>query len=391
MKTKVLLLAAALLTVSMNMMASEPDVWDGTTRTAFDAKEKGDSAANPILINSAAELAYLAKQVFDGVDLYAGKYFKLTTDIDLNEQEWLPIGYHYTNAINHHFKGSFDGAGHKILNLTISKAIKIENPTSAGQMIDVSTYALFGAIEGAGRGVELGGVTLKNLGVESGMISVGASVGGLVAWAGGVGIKECYNKANLEGTSYVGGIVAYPVTPSVDVINCYNMGDLKITANATSNKAIGGIIGATTTAYILNCYNFGNVTVNGSIPAGTWGGLTGTYQASREPINSYYVETCVSGGNSRGTKYTEEEMLDPMFLVTINNDQDPAKWVADADVINYGLPILYWEVDAPSALVSVNDTKNTKGIYSILGQYMGDNLQNLPKGMYIVNGKKLTK
>lgn len=389
MKKKLFLVAVSLLTMSAHIVAGEPDVWDGTTRTAFDITNKGDSAS-PYLINSAAELAYLAQQVFDGEDLYAGKFFKLTTDIDLNGNEWLPIGYHFTNAINHHFKGSFDGDGHKIFNLVISQPIKIQNPTDPSAMIDVSTYALFGAMEGAGRGAELGGTTLKNLGVESGMISVGASVGGLVAWGAGTCIKECYNKASLEGTSYVGGIVAYPVNPSVDVINCYNMGDLKITANATANKAIGGIIGATTTAYILNCYNFGNIVVNGSIPAGTWGGITGTYQASREPINSYYVETCIGGGNSRGTKYTEDEMLDPLFVLTINNDQDPIKWVADDALINYGLPVLFWEADSSTAFDNITETPKSTGAYSILGQYMG-NISDLPKGIYIVDGKKIIK
>lgn len=36
-------------------------------------------------------------------------------------------------------------------------------------------------------------------------------------------------------------------------------------------------------------------------------------------------------------------------------------------------------------------TQTTKGIYDIHGIYRGNNLQNLPKGLYIVNGKKIIK
>lgn len=381
-------LLATCLLAPMCSFAQNIDIWDGETKTPFVEEGRGD-ADNPFLIESAAHLAYLADQVFYGNNLYAGKYFRLTTDIDLNEHEWLPIGYHFTNAINSHFKGSFDGDAHKIYNLTITKPIKIPNPTDESQMIDVSTCALFGAIEGKGRGAELGGVSLTDLGIESGAISVGATVAALVGWAAGVSINSCYNKANLEGTSYVAGIVAYPVSPSVDVMNCYNMGNLMVTANATANKAIGGIIGATTTAYILNCYNFGNITVNGSIPAGTWGGLTGTYQASREPINAYYVETCISGGNTRGTKYTEQEMLDPLFVLTINNDQEPVKWITDEEMLNYGLPILSWEAPMPSGVEDIVHSDAPAAVYSVLGQYMGTDINALPRGIYIQNGKKI--
>ncbi len=339
--------AAFFMLVSVSM-AQQTDYWDGSVTPFSTDNNAGESAENPILINSGAQLAYLAQQVNDINDpnLYDGKFFKLTTDIDLDGNEWTPIGWHLTNAYNRHFGGSFDGNGHIISNLVISKDILIPAASGTGTS-NISSYALFGAVQGSERGARY----IKNLGIESGSIKGTGSVAAFVAWGAGVTIAQCYNKASIDGTSYVGGIAAYCVSPSVDVINCYNMGAVKITANATSNRAVGGIMGQTTTAWITNCYNFGDVSVNGSIPANTWGGITGTFQTTRQPINSYYATSSVANGNSYGTAITEANMLAPDFILTINNDQDPVKWVADADMINYGLPILNWEVNG---ITSVN-------------------------------------
>lgn len=62
------------------------DVWDGKTVTPFSTGDSenplGDSEATPILIENAAQLAYLAEQV-NGGNTYQGKYFKLAKDIAL--------------------------------------------------------------------------------------------------------------------------------------------------------------------------------------------------------------------------------------------------------------------------------------------------------------------
>lgn len=339
------LLAALILVVSA-ATAQDVDYWDGSASAFSTENNAGESAENPILIESAAQLAYLAQQVnaITDYNLYEGKYFKLTKNLDLDNQEWTPIGWHFTNAYNRHFKGNLDGAGHTIANLAISDPYMVPHPTAGNPDVNCSTYGLFGAIEGAARGA----LYLKNLGIVSGRVSGTGSVAAFAAWSCGVAISQCFNKATLEGTSYVGGITAYPVSPSSDVINCYNMGSAKITATATANKAVGGLIGSTTTAWITNSYNFGDVIVNGSIPAGAWGGVTGVFQSTRQPVNTYYVSNCVSNGNSYGTSVSEATMMSPTFVLDINNDQDPAKWSADKNNTNFGLPVLMWEIDPTS-------------------------------------------
>lgn len=77
---------------------------------------------SPYLINNLEDLKkfrdYVDTLSTDGVSQYAGKYIKLTADIDLSSiDNWNPIG---TMSGDHgSFKGVFDGDGHKIKNLKV--------------------------------------------------------------------------------------------------------------------------------------------------------------------------------------------------------------------------------------------------------------------------------
>ncbi len=72
--------------------------------------------ANPYVIKTAAQLAYMAKQINAGKELTA--YYVLGADIDLGGHYWDPIGTALYNE-NKTFKGSFDGKGHVISNMQI--------------------------------------------------------------------------------------------------------------------------------------------------------------------------------------------------------------------------------------------------------------------------------
>lgn len=112
-------------------ISSLADVWDGQIATKF---EYGNGTEEePYLITCSRELAYLAQEVNNG-NSYEGIFFQLTRDIDLNNNEWAPIG-----NMNNPFKGVFDGAGRKIVNakITISGSL----PTA-----QVETYGFFGSI-----------------------------------------------------------------------------------------------------------------------------------------------------------------------------------------------------------------------------------------------------
>ena len=110
---------------------------------------------DPYLINSAQELANLAYMVNHGTK-YEGKYFRLTTDIVLNDliinfsgniisgdpTSWTPIGGSKS------FKGTFNGGGHTIKGLYIKDE-------------DAKYQGLFGSVENA---------TICNLNIDNGCI-----------------------------------------------------------------------------------------------------------------------------------------------------------------------------------------------------------------------------
>lgn len=95
--------------------------WDGTTTTAPYTNSDGD-----IIITSAAQLAGLAAQTtgalsrtdgstFEGEDIY------LLVDVDLDNQEWTPIGA----DSSYPFQGYFHGGGKTISNLKVTKATEV--------------------------------------------------------------------------------------------------------------------------------------------------------------------------------------------------------------------------------------------------------------------------
>ena len=112
-----LLLIAAAVFVIPQKTASAAAVWDGTSTEAYSGS---GTEADPYIISNGAQLAYLANVLDEGNTNTSGKFFKLTADIDLGGNEWNPIGEDTTNT-NQRFLGTFDGNGHTISNLKVSK------------------------------------------------------------------------------------------------------------------------------------------------------------------------------------------------------------------------------------------------------------------------------
>ena len=104
-----------------NSRAVNATPWDGTIATGF-ARGNG-SLENPYIIETASQLAYLAKSVNAGTT-YHGKYIDLIEDIDLAKNEWTAIGAGQTNSAfssKEFFSGTFDGNGHSIVGLKQTK------------------------------------------------------------------------------------------------------------------------------------------------------------------------------------------------------------------------------------------------------------------------------
>ena len=237
------------------------DTWDGSATSWTNGS---GTAADPYLIECAAHLAYLQEMVNGEVSTYSGKYFKLTTDINLNNHSWAGIGTSETVS----FKGTFNGDNHSITRLSTSTAF-------------------FNYVNGA---------TVRNLSVS------GSSSGsGLIFQAyGAASVSNCSSSVTVTNTSteYAGGIIGKTFATGISVTDCTNSGS--VSANkSNSGHYGGGIIGyATATCTITNCSNSGIIIVyhnkdNGKNHAG---GIVG--YASSSGVN---IQRC---GNTGAVKDT---------------------------------------------------------------------------------------
>ena len=243
--------------------------WNGTD--VSDSFLGSGTEADPYQINSAADLAYLASSVNAGTN-YAGKYFVLNVDLNLNSKDWTPIGTK-TNP----FAGTFDGNGKKIYKLSVTM-----NTAYAG---------LFGYVSG----------TLKDLGIVSGTISPASSaantyVGVLVGYLTGT-IEDCYANAtvtiSISNIAYAGGLIGF-AEKDATVKNSYASGNVSV-ISSTGLAYAGGFIG-TNNGTIEGCLAFGDVKAqgsnetysrNGGFVATNGGTLTECYRSETQELVQY--------------------------------------------------------------------------------------------------------
>lgn len=217
----------------------------------------GETAATAFEIPDLHTLEIFRNTVNIGNE-FAGKFFKVTADIDMSTKygagkaSWTPIGNN-----NARFRGMFDGGRH---------VIKVYINTAA------DNQGLFAYVGNGG--------TVKNLGVD-GEISGGVNAAGIVALNDGA-IKNCYNKAKISGSGFVGGIAAMVAAGGSGTVEaCYNTG-----AISSSNYA-GGVVGHNLSETMKNCFNTGAVTGKASS-----GGIAGW---NDKTIESCYNRGAISG------------------------------------------------------------------------------------------------
>ncbi|MBQ4398626.1 MAG: leucine-rich repeat domain-containing protein [Bacteroidales bacterium] len=210
-----------------------------------------------INIFSVADLKAFRDMVNNGTT-YNNYIITLEADLDLNNEEWTPIGRVEQNLSNlyHDFCGTFDGKGHTIKNLRIS-----EESHNSG---------LFGGTRNA---------TIKRLIVEDASVAGDFYVGIVIGHAEGTTIiQDTYVKnCTVSGRSFTGGIVGGAVNYD-NVDNCdlqmdrcvieggsvssfYNHYKPDITNNQPFWESypfygtVGGLIGYVDCAKVQNCAN----------------------------------------------------------------------------------------------------------------------------------------
>ena len=298
-------------------------VFNGTI-TGTSALATGSGTENdPYQISSAEGLKWFRDKVNNAKTPDETKICAvLTADIDLNNEEWTPIGPSESSA----YTGTFDGQGHTVRNLSITG--------------DVKRAGLFGCV--------IGGAIRK--------LTVAGSVSCTVdqGWCGGIAgyaeretIENCASLCTVSYTgkdARVGGIVGYvPSSSSMTIIcDCYNIG------NITGSSDTGGICGYNLSGRIFNCYNVGEITGSGYVSKIA----VSAYNDSR-PTNCYYLSDTDTDLN--GTAKTAAEFADGTVLALLkagerDNNADPwadeCKYLAAAGKT---LPVFNGQGDAHNA------------------------------------------
>lgn len=258
------------------MVHAENTPWNGVVATTIinEGGNNGQDDQHPILIATAGELAYLAKQTNSGGEelelTNGGKitgsknfqnlYFQLTEDIDLGGQTWTPIGKDNSNS----FQGTLDGNNKIISNLA---------------NINESDYAgLFGFIENS---------SIQNLQIEiteTGLHTTSAGfVGALAGYITNSQITNCSVKGgNIKSETsssqlIVGGLIGQII--SSNITDCNSSVNVEATRTEASCLAAGGICGINLDASLTNCHYLGSVMAVDERKKGTpnsyAGGITG--------------------------------------------------------------------------------------------------------------------
>jgi len=262
--------------VMISATVAQTSVWDGTHTTWTNGT---GTESNPYLIENAQQLAYLAYYVNNGTDAVenvvgSGKFWKLTTNIDLNSLSWEPIGFLNDYTDYYFFGGHFDGNGHTVANLVTSEKqragffgmMKDGSVKNVGIIGNSSIFSDYSGIAGGIVGHVTGSFTINNC-YNTGTISSYLFSGGIIGniGIGNVTIDNCYNTGNVSATDNAGGIVGRiatsDITINVTIDNCYNTGDV-----SSATKWVGGIVGGIDTDNITitinNCYNTGKLNSN---------------------------------------------------------------------------------------------------------------------------------
>lgn len=324
--------AKAAVTYANDFWTSKCASQDEGTETSWVGAGTTD---NPYKITTAAQLAQLAYDInyktIDGAAVnYAGKYFQLTTDIDLSGFYWVPIGNE-----ERPFKGTLYGNNRKISNMYISANLMNGVPKTSAFCADLG---LFGCVNDNDS-------IINNLTIEGALIEANENT----VYAG-------FFAGNFDGKEIRQIKISDAVGTGTDVVSTirYNIGSTAM----QQNTYIGGVVGVLNGSYngvlqtssMPNYANaiYGNISSNATNPAGKnlyIGGLAGrnnsTIQNSARDggeIQSYIgvigglvgsnngkIDDSYNGGNVLIREMDESARLDANF----NNDliRDNSTWV----------------------------------------------------------------
>lgn len=251
---------------------------------AFDYEASLTASPN-YAISSAKGLRWIAEQVNSGANSFAGATIILANDIDLNNEEWIPIG-----SVNqeHGFMGNFDGNGKTIKNLKMTQLpLDADNYVYAG---------LFGVTEGTDPDNQN---YIKDLVIENVTIkTTGHIAAAAIAYPYYTVVENITVKGNIsiEGGDYTAGVLAY-------TRRCIDAENISIEGNDGSSikgaKTVGGVISdiQMNGGLIANYSNFSasGLTITGEKSVG---GISGII--SGQTLDGATVKNITLSGNRLG-------------------------------------------------------------------------------------------
>ena len=224
--------------------------------------------AAPYEIPDVGKLTALQTQVNENGFSYSGKWFRLTNNIDLNNEPWTPIGV----DTGHPFSGSLDGGGKTISGLNVNTTKqwaglfgRVEPPVGTavimreltienGSVKTTRATSWCGGLVAQTTGdITLNRVTVKNLTIEG--VGIGGT-GGLVGGSSAV-MTDCRNEGGSVTGEYAGGLAGKGSTNGQDYVfsGCTN------SAAVTGRLYAGGMTGCnkSASAKFTNCSNVGSI------------------------------------------------------------------------------------------------------------------------------------
>ena len=314
-----------------------------TVTVTLDGVTGDGSASSPYIIGSKEALVYFAQQVNSGGKKYVDGHVKLSSNIDLQDMSWTPIGPSWTSP----FRGHFDGAGYTISGLNVTNArtyygffgcldnAAVENLTLKGQVYCAEPYARVGGLAG----YAIGDVTIRNCGsaVNVSALARGCEgVGGLVGgYEDGIEykwedhkmvIENAYNAGNVvctgtDANATIGGLVGGNKN-CVQLKNCYNAGT--VYGPGVQSAGLLGNAGSQTgdncKPSMKGCYNAGKV-------VGAEGKAFGLYGKGTIALQDCYVEAGTAADTKPGTTLVSDDATRQKMLAKLGNGWtiDPSK------------------------------------------------------------------
>lgn len=382
-------------------------------------------------ISSVDELKGFAA-IVNGLSLYQDAAAKavLVGDIDMEEvTSWSPIG---TNASP--YSGTFNGQGHKITNFGTHN----QEENTYTLQFSGGKQGLFGCAKNA---------TIKNFSISGAFTYSGGNGYGAIGWATGSTLSDIHSSLDIASaatTNHIGGVCGSlresssatrcsfsgTITDSHDsndciggiggysnqyvgYVDCVNYGTITFTNAGAYAGGICGYVNNDSFTGLTNCLNVGTIkTADGTTP--TYGGaLVGWLRTHKKATfeNNYWLDSsaaCAYGESEEdATAVNAEQLKSGEVCYALNGDQTDITWYQTLATDDY--PMLapthlrvwcydgWYTNDDPDGISDLSDQSDSSDqsnlIYNLSGQcFVGMSRgASVPKGIYIINGKKYIK